>query len=809
MKPRSIFAVVAVMALVMVAVPVFGVDSSYEIGADTAPGGSTAPTEYSGTCGTNLNWTFTVSSKTLTINHTSSTNDCKLDPISSWKTTGDTLTASKILGDNKGFELEVEAAKLTTLGTVFKGSGVASITLGNVTTIPSSGFEGCTYLTTISLTKVTLIGASAFEGCIKLSSVTIPAAVTKLESSTFEGCTSLTSIKIPATVTSMGTDCFKGCTSLRTVTFTPPSSSATSYIKDIPEGAFDECTSLSEVDLNDSIESIGKNAFRGTKLTEADLKNIKTVHQDAFAGVTTLSKFNIGTNNASFYTDSTGTFLYSKDKTILYMVAHTKTGTFDADDLESSVCTIYLGYAGVTFMLDHTKIDYTFKKEATTPKAIGIEYSTQGVDGTMSPMISSGKLSVTYKLYDGWSSDKYKVIGSPSPTDVKMEKLNDGKCSISFTVKPGAYYEVLPVGARGVTEDQLKAVTNIGGLSIGSVTVLCEKDSSTGYITKLLSYTCKVTGFTGAGKATISDTLVTQYGVECKVIEVTGDSGYPNMTELIITDDLDISADAFADSHKLITVRLDKADSIGERMFRYCTSLKTVDAPMCKTIGKYAFEGCSSLESPVFAVVETVDDTAFTNSGADVLVVDTDSTMTSAGDLLLIKMDLPCKVSFDMDGDMLVITDATSLGSVGYAFSPTGEKTIIKVYKGGFTAFPVGSEDVVYLGVTSGTNEGKCMVVMDTMLGGNITPVSVDSGKKLSEVLVSPVMDGYTFKGWSVDPDSRVAVDTSKTVSTSTVYYAIWEADGSSPNMLMYTIVSLAVSLVASVLIMFLGTRTR
>ena len=191
------------------------------------------------------------------------------------------------------------------------------------------------------------------------------------------------------------------------------------------------------------------------------------------------------------------------------------------------------------------------------------------------------------------------------------------------------------------------------------------------------------------------------------------------------------------------------------------------------------------------------------------MVVDSDSTMASAGDLLLIKMDLPCKVSFDLDGDMLVITDATSLGSVGYAFSPTGEKTTIKVYKGGFTAFPVGSEDVVYLGVTSGTNEGKCMVVMDTMLGGNITPVSVDSGKKLSEVLVSPVMDGYTFKGWSVDPDSRVAVDTSKTVSTSTVYYAIWEADGSSPNMLMYTIVSLAVSLVASVFIMFLGTRTR
>ena len=128
MKPRSIFAVVAVMALVMVAVPVFCVDSSDATGTGTNSGtgtGTTEPAEYSGTCGTNLTWKFTVSSKTLVIEGTSSTKDCKLDVIGSWKITSPSnsgTTASKLLSDNKGFQLEVNAAKLTTLGTVFKES---------------------------------------------------------------------------------------------------------------------------------------------------------------------------------------------------------------------------------------------------------------------------------------------------------------------------------------------------------------------------------------------------------------------------------------------------------------------------------------------------------------------------------------------------------------------------------------------------------------------------------------------------------------------------------------------------------------
>lgn len=265
MKPRSIFAVVAVMALVMVAVPVCCVDSSDATGTNSGTGtGTTAPAEYSGTCGTNLNWTY--KDNVLTISGTGTS----LNGMGSWVVSGSNSKISSILDDD--FTLKVTATKLTTLGTVFKGSDVGSIEFSYAMTIPSSGFEGCKNLTKIDLSKVTSIGASAFNDCTKLKTVDMPLSTIKLEPNTFKKCTSLTTISltkvtsigdycfaectslkvsdIPNSIVQLGTGCFKGCTSFEKVTFGSPSSSATSYVKIIPESAFDGCSKLKEIVLN-------------------------------------------------------------------------------------------------------------------------------------------------------------------------------------------------------------------------------------------------------------------------------------------------------------------------------------------------------------------------------------------------------------------------------------------------------------------------------------------------------------------------------------------------------------------------------
>ncbi len=61
---------------------------------------------------------------------------------------------------------------------------------------------------------ITTIESSLFEGCTFLSEFTIPASVTEIGASAFEGCSALSEIKIPANVKKIGASAFKDCSSL-------------------------------------------------------------------------------------------------------------------------------------------------------------------------------------------------------------------------------------------------------------------------------------------------------------------------------------------------------------------------------------------------------------------------------------------------------------------------------------------------------------------------------------------------------------------------------------------------------------------
>ena len=61
---------------------------------------------------------------------------------------------------------------------------------------------------------ITSIESSLFEGCTFLSEFTIPASVTEIEASAFEGCSAISEIKIPANVKKIGVSAFKDCTSI-------------------------------------------------------------------------------------------------------------------------------------------------------------------------------------------------------------------------------------------------------------------------------------------------------------------------------------------------------------------------------------------------------------------------------------------------------------------------------------------------------------------------------------------------------------------------------------------------------------------
>ena len=139
--------------------------------------------------------------------------------------------------ENEDGELSYEeAAKVTDLGTAFKGSSIMAFTeLERFT-----GLEG--------------IADKAFNGCVSLVKITLPEQITSIGSSSFSGCSNLKKITIPDSVTSIGRDAFQGCTGELIVYCNIPSASSSYY------GAFYN-SKFTKVTIGDSVTSIGDYAF--------------------------------------------------------------------------------------------------------------------------------------------------------------------------------------------------------------------------------------------------------------------------------------------------------------------------------------------------------------------------------------------------------------------------------------------------------------------------------------------------------------------------------------------------------------------
>jgi hypothetical protein len=168
--------------------------------------------------------------------------------------------------------------------------------------------------------KVVSIGDKAFYDCSDMTSVQIPESVTKIGSNAFYGCRGLQSIEIPDAVAYIGERAFAytniqsmivaennpnydsrdNCNAIinsKTDTLVSGCSSTVvpDSVESIGNGAFYDCTGLTDINLPEGITLIGFDAFNYCgNLTNIQLPNsLTTIYASAFANCRRLTSLNI------------------------------------------------------------------------------------------------------------------------------------------------------------------------------------------------------------------------------------------------------------------------------------------------------------------------------------------------------------------------------------------------------------------------------------------------------------------------------------------------------------------------------------
>ncbi len=178
----------------------------------------------------------------------------------------------------------------------FRGRNLEEIVLSDgITEIDDGAFMNCAVLKKAVLPEHITNGElnQTFAGCKSLTEVNIPKNVQNL-SFTFKSCIAFKSFTVPGHVKEL-CGAFAKCTSLKSVTLEEGVERLDAIFYGTgKQGAFHDCTSLTEVSLPSTMTDIGENTFAGcTSLMSLEIPDGSLIGGGAFMGCTSLRSLEI------------------------------------------------------------------------------------------------------------------------------------------------------------------------------------------------------------------------------------------------------------------------------------------------------------------------------------------------------------------------------------------------------------------------------------------------------------------------------------------------------------------------------------
>ena len=357
---------------------------------------------------------------------------------------------------------------ITTMGTgVFSGCAtLASVTIpDSVTSIGNETFAECPYLSSVTLPSgITTIPESTFQLCVRLQNLTIPSSVTSIGNLAFKQ-SGLTSINVTNGVTSIGEEAFAGCDYLSSVILP-------TTLRTISHLAFDECASLTNITIPNSVTTLGNEVFEQTGLTSINIpSSITSIGQGTFYQCTSLSSVTFA-EPSGIFTLTTGTFAGCSQLTSLTLPSGITTigqgGIQDCRNLRTVVLPSTLTSVGQTaFYLDSSLTEvYCY---ATTPPSLG-SYAFYSIG--KNPTLYVPSQSVSAYQSSEWSKYFRNILPISTPVTYACQSIDANGANYNPALQEYLYSKRIASNSGYTTETEALNLTEIADRGLAGKTNL-------------------------------------------------------------------------------------------------------------------------------------------------------------------------------------------------------------------------------------------------------------------------------------------------------------------------------------------------